>query len=31
VTGVVMRRAGTSGHHYSRLEEPAGERAVCAP
>lgn len=21
VTGVVMRRAGTSGHHYSRLEE----------
>jgi hypothetical protein len=25
VTGVVMRRAGTSGHHYSRLEEPAAE------
>ena len=25
VTGVVMRRAGTSGHHYSRLEEPAVE------
>ena len=25
VTGLVMRRAGTSGHHYSRLQEPAEE------
>jgi CubicO group peptidase (beta-lactamase class C family) len=25
VTGVVMRRAGTSGHHYSRLEESPAE------
>jgi CubicO group peptidase (beta-lactamase class C family) len=25
VTGVVMRRVGTSGHHYSRLEDPPAE------